>query len=372
MQTLLIGGIAIFFITTIVFAYLYFKAKIKTDAAVEIMDQLEKLVEEKPADVLQGTGDFYDTYNKFAKYFTSVKGHLDQFSTTLNDKTDSLELYGEDAVEKAEIVRAAIDEVDKGLKKQLHATRESATSIEDMVGAIEDLAVRSNQISEQSSNTLNLTQEGNAKIQQSLLQIEQFNGTIHTTFDAITVLGEKSIEIGQIVKVITGISEQINLLALNAAIEAARAGEYGKGFAVVADEVRKLAEQTTNSASEVSNIVRNIQDETNRVVHSMEKGTNEFAETNETILEIAKMFERIVEITEVIAENNINASASTEELSSSSQQIMNLMKDISFIANESVEMFDELVGISDEELRTMAKLLGEVKSLVELKDAGKV
>ena len=368
---MLISGVVVLLITSIVFAYLYFTMKSKVHASSEIMAQLEKVVEDQPLEVLHSTGAYYDAYNQFAKHFNGIKGDLDQFSSLLNERTDKLEEFGEEAAEKADIVRAAIDEVDKGLKKQLHATHESTTSIEDMVGAIEDLAIRSNQISEQSSNTLNLTQEGNAKLQQSLVQIEQFNGTIHTTFDAITVLGEKSIEIGKIVKVITGISEQINLLALNAAIEAARAGEYGKGFAVVADEVRKLAEQTTQSASEVANIVKNIQDETNRVVHSMEKGTSEFAETNETILEIAKMFEKIVDITEVIAENNINASASTEELSSSSTQIMNLMKDISFIANESVEMFEELVGISDDELSTMNELMKEVKALAELKLAAK-
>lgn len=45
---------------------------------------------------------------------------------------------------------------------------------------------------------------------------------------------------------------------------------------------------------------------------------------------------------------------------------MSLMNDITFIANESVEMFEELVGISDDELHTMEQLLTEVRSLVRL------
>lgn len=197
--------------------------------------------------------------------------------------------------------------------------------------------------------------------------MDKFNRTINTTFDGIKVLGEKSNEISTIVKVITGISEQINLLALNAAIEAARAGEHGKGFAVVADEVRKLAGQSSDSALEVSNIVKSIQDETERVVNSMEQGTEEFAVTNEKVSEIAIMFDKILETTQVIADNNMSSSASTEELSSSSQQITVAMDQISFISQESVEMFDELVGISDEELATMAKLLAEVDSIIALK-----
>jgi methyl-accepting chemotaxis protein len=65
-----------------------------------------------------------------------------------------------------------------------------------------------------------------------------------TTNAAISRLGESSLDIGSVVKLITEIAQQTNLLALNATIEAARAGEAGKGFAVVADEVKDLAQET--------------------------------------------------------------------------------------------------------------------------------
>ncbi len=345
MEAILLGMVVVLLCTSLYFAYQYFALKRRSPLNNEDINEME----------VRSADQVSEQFQLYAKI--------------VNEKGRNLTEYGEYATEKADIVRAAIDEVGKGLKKQLVATEETTTSVLDITEAIEELSLRSNQISEQSNTTLELTQDGNEKLKDSMEKMEQFNQTINTTFGAINILGEKSHEIGNIVKVITGISEQINLLALNAAIEAARAGEHGKGFAVVADEVRKLAEQSRQSSSEVSNIVRNIQEETDKVVLSMGQGTKEFEQTNTTITEIGEMFEKIVAITKIIAENNANSSASTEELSAGSQQIAATIQEIAFISRESVEMFEELVEISDDELDTMENLVQEAKTLIELKEA---
>lgn len=346
--------------TTIYFALKYQTLKRSTQVDAQALQEIASLTNE-PVDAT-------NAIEQLTKHISDEKERFLQFTQEIDGKSEHLKEQGEYATEKADIVRAAIDEIGKGLRTQLISTEESTESMKDINEAIRELSIRSNDISEQSNTTLQLTKEGDEKLKESIRIMENFNQTIQTTFDGIKVLGDKSNEISMIVKVITGISEQINLLALNAAIEAARAGEHGKGFAVVADEVRKLAGQSSDSALEVSNIVKNIQDETERVVHSMQQGTEEFAVTNDKISEIVEMFNKIVETTQIIAENNMNSSASTEELSSSSQQITVAMDQISEISQESVEMFEELVGISDKELATMASLLAEVDIIIELKE----
>ncbi|PAE10107.1 chemotaxis protein [Niallia circulans] len=368
MEAILLGIIVILLVTTVYFAYRYFTLKNHPHINKEIMNGMKEIAAGNMSSKVEGASSYHATFNQVIEFLDHVRGKFFSFSKNVHKKGESLTEIGEYAMEKADIVRAAIDEVGRGLQKQLVATEESALSMEEMAQAIEDLSIRSNQISEQSNTTLELTQEGDEKLKDSLVKMKQFNQTINTTFHAINNLGEKSKEIGTIVKVITGISEQINLLALNAAIEAARAGEHGKGFAVVADEVRKLAEQSRQSSSEVSNIVKNIQEETNIVVKSMQQGTEEFKETNTNILEVGTMFEQILSTTKVIAENNENSSASTEELSSASQQIMATIVQIASISRESVEMFEELIEISDDELQTIQNLVQEAENLLELKN----
>ncbi|GEN84620.1 hypothetical protein SLU01_29320 [Sporosarcina luteola] len=363
----IISVIAILTGISVYFGYKYLTLKRHAHINKEVLNGMRELAAGHNISKIEETSPDHAVFNQLIDFLTRSREQLLLLTEKAHETAGSIHEKSEDVSEKADIVRAAIDEVDRGLQKQLTATEEGAVSMEDMVQAIEELSVRSNHIAEQSNTTLELTEEGNGKLKESLTKMEQFNQTIQTTFEGINKLGEKSHEIGMIVKVITGISEQINLLALNAAIEAARAGEHGKGFAVVADEVRKLAEQSRQSSSEVSNIVRNIQQDTEEVVTSMKQGTEEFADSNTTLVEVRAMFEKILSTTMTIAESNINSSASTEELSSTSQQIMSIMNEIAFISRESVEMFEELKEISDEELEIMEMLVQEANLLKNYK-----
>ncbi|MCC6746227.1 MAG: methyl-accepting chemotaxis protein [Deltaproteobacteria bacterium] len=89
--------------------------------------------------------------------------------------------------------------------------------------------------------------------------------------ERISALGQRSLEINQIVELIDEIAAQTNMLALNAAIEASRAGEQGKGFAVVADEVRKLAERSSSATKDIGAFIDLIRDATQEAVVAMEE-----------------------------------------------------------------------------------------------------
>ncbi|WLR48707.1 methyl-accepting chemotaxis protein [Halobacillus litoralis] len=171
----------------------------------------------------------------------------------------------------AEQVTTAIQEVAAGSDQQMDNANESSEWIHDISSNIQAISTQMIDLSAKSNQTAETSGSGENLIHTALQQMHEINDHTNTTSGTIQVLEKKSNEIGKIVSLITDISEQTNLLALNAAIEAARAGEHGKGFAVVAEEVRKLAEQSSQSANHIMELVHDIQQKTHEAVQFMNK-----------------------------------------------------------------------------------------------------
>jgi methyl-accepting chemotaxis protein len=138
-----------------------------------------------------------------------------------------------------------------------------------------------------------------------------------TTSETIAKLGQSSIEIGNVIKVINSIAEQTNLLALNATIEAARAGEAGKGFAVVANEVKELANQTAKATEEISAKIQAIQNDTQGAVDANATISEIIGRINEISTTIASAVEEQSATTAEIGRSIAEASRSTNEIADS-------------------------------------------------------
>ncbi|WP_347901667.1 methyl-accepting chemotaxis protein [Pseudomonas purpurea] len=221
--------------------------------------------------------------------------------------------------------------------EQSSRTNSVAAAINQLGAAAQEIARNAAQASHQASDARNLAEDGQQVVDRSIKAMNQLSSMLSASSTNIESLNSKTVNIGQILEVITSISQQTNLLALNAAIEAARAGEAGRGFAVVADEVRNLAHRTQESAQQVQTMIEELQVGARESVSTM----SESQRHSQDSVEIANLAgERLNSVTLRIGEidgMNQSVATATEEQTSVVESINIDITEINTLNQEGVE-----------------------------------
>ena len=221
--------------------------------------------------------------------------------------------------------------------EQASRTNSVAAAINQLGAAAQEIARNAAQASQQASDARNLAEDGQQVVDRSIQAMHQLSEMISASSSNIETLNSKTVNIGQILEVITSISQQTNLLALNAAIEAARAGEAGRGFAVVADEVRNLAHRTQESAQQVQTMIEELQVGARESVGTMSTSQRHSLDS----VEIANQAgERLNSVTQRIGEidgMNQSVATATEEQTSVVESINMDITEINTLNQEGVE-----------------------------------
>lgn len=300
---------------------------------------------------------------------------LDNLKTTSNrvvETSHNLANSVEHTIVASDRITERMEEVAQGTEQQSLAAKESASAMDEMAIGIQKVAESSNVVSEQSNSTVREARNGEKSIEEAVKQMELISKSVHNLSSTITLLGEKSQQIDEILKVITTIAEQTNLLALNAAIEAARAGEHGKGFAVVADEVRKLAEQSRTSATEITELIREIQNDTDKAVEAMKVGTKDVENGLDIVHQTGLMFKNILAASETVAVQIEEMSSIAEQMSASSEEVSASVDEVARIASTNADRTQDIALSTKEQvdaLKEISDVSTNLKSLaVELQD----
>ena len=221
--------------------------------------------------------------------------------------------------------------------QQASRTSSVAAAINQLGAAAQEIARNAAQASNQASDARNLAEDGQQVVDRSIKAMNQLSSMLSASSSNIESLNSKTVNIGQILEVITSISQQTNLLALNAAIEAARAGEAGRGFAVVADEVRNLAHRTQESAQQVQTMIEELQVGARESVSTMSDSQRHSQDS----VEIANLAgERLNSVTQRIGEidgMNQSVATATEEQTAVVESINVDITEINTLNQEGVE-----------------------------------
>ncbi|SHK13239.1 methyl-accepting chemotaxis protein [Desulforamulus aeronauticus] len=288
-----------------------------------------------------------------------TKDELGQLASSFKAMTSNLRDVVIKINEKADTVSYSAQVLSSSAQQTSAGATETASTMSEMSTTIEHISENLNGISELSQGTNRDANSGSEGIANLNSQMQVITTSTQGVSRAIYGLNQQSLEITQIVELISKIANQTNLLALNAAIEAARAGEQGKGFAVVAEEVRKLAEQSAEATKEINRLINNMQMEAGKAVETMEKGNKEVEEGKKVVNEVGILFGNIIASVQKLTEQIQDVTSAMEEMSGGVQNVV--------ASTEEQTASMEEISASAESLLGLAKDLNELVTAFRIK-----
>ncbi|ABY97783.1 TPA: methyl-accepting chemotaxis protein McpA [Pseudomonas putida] len=312
-------------------------------------------------DIAEGEGDLtrrlaVQNKDEFGELATSFNRFVERIHASISEVSSATRLVHDLSEKVVSASNASIS----GSEEQSMRTNSVAAAINELGAATQEIARNAADASQHASGASEQAHGGREVVEEAISAMTALSQRISESCAQIETLNASTDEIGKILDVIKGISQQTNLLALNAAIEAARAGEAGRGFAVVADEVRNLAHRTQESAEEIHRMITSLQVGSREAVHTM----NTSQVSSEQTVQVANQAgERLASVTQRIGEidgMNQSVATATEEQTAVVESLNLDITQINALNQQGVENLNDTLRHCDQ----LAQQAGRLKQLV--------
>lgn len=305
-------------------------------------------------------------FNCLLKNLRETIASIKNASAVVGSSSQAFSASGQELFRSSRQVADAVEQIAQGAVEQTSQINIASSNMEELTILIENVVQEAKEADVAGKDAKGYINKGIDYIMRSNKQMESIKQKTDSAAATVDILNSKSMEVGQVVQIISDIAAQTNLLALNAAIEASRAGEQGRGFAVVADEVRKLAEESSKAADQIAELLQGIQKDIAQAKETMLLSTEEVQKGKNISQETGKVFEDINEIVQKLLQKIAAAAASANNMKGYSEKVNKVVMDIAALSEEFAASAQEVASSTNYQIEEVQKITSASEHLSRL------
>jgi methyl-accepting chemotaxis protein len=251
----------------------------------------------------------------------TVSSSINQLSVETGNTLAEVQDIAEQVRKTSESVRVQSVMVEETARAERESLQSMSVNLNQATQQLTQMAALSEQSNTVAGQAATATQAALTAVDGTVKGMDQLRDSISDMEKRFKRLGERSQEISTAVQLINTISERTHVLALNASMQAATAGEAGRGFAVVAEEVQRLSDSSRQATAQISQLVGNIQ-----------------AETNETLFTVNRLIGEVVKQSELAQ----RAGVQMNQTQLTTQQLVSLVRQIAVFSDQQAKLATSL------------------------------
>ena len=292
-----------------------------------------------------------ETFENVKGQLDATKNQMDNISLEIQTATSTLEAEDKSVMDTSELVAqisSNITTLNQMIDSQVEAITQASAGIEQMIGNIQSISISVDKMAGEFNELNAATVEGIEK-----------NRIVNELLSSV-LAQSKSLQDTNMV--IANISSQTNLLSMNAMIESAHAGEAGKGFAVVAEEIRKLADTSATQSKSISENLKLIAQNIQKVVESADLSKASFEVVSDKSNNTSELVYSIKKATEEQSEGSKHL---LETLSTMNNISVSVQRSSKKIGDRALTVLDAIAGLK-ESSKNMAQNFNKIVSTTEV------
>lgn len=311
-------------------------------------------------------GEMLNGITKLRKSLSDIISNIQNSAGILIGSADELEHAAELTSKDSDNLDVAISEISRGAVSQAEETEEAMKDTNHMGEIIEQMVEDISDMARSASDIGNAGNKAGEILSELSVYTEKTTEAVDTIANQINMTNTSAQEIQKAVEIITSIADETNLLSLNASIEAARAGEQGRGFAVVASQIQKLAEQSAESAQQITDIVANLLHDAETAADTMGSVVNIVDSQKEKLLQTDAQFETVNHGIQDSLLKIEQIRDKSKVLDTSRNQMANMIMSLSAISEENASASEQTASSTAELSERVKQITQEVTILKKL------